>query len=61
MDTLCCKEGFAGGVYVLPPLPYDVSDYEPVESGLIKSLAKTLLLGGLVKLTSKMLKNEVTK
>lgn len=39
----------------------DVSDYEPVESGLIKSLAKTLLLGGLVKLTSKMLKNEVTK
>lgn len=39
----------------------DVADYEPVESGLIKSLAKTLLLGGLVKLTSKMLKNEVTK
>lgn len=38
-----------------------VSDYEAIESGLIKSLAKTLLLGGLVKLTSKMLKNEVTK
>lgn len=29
---------------------------EPVEGGLIKSLAKTLLLGGMVKLTSKLLK-----
>lgn len=30
MDTQCCKEGYAGGVYVLPPLPYDVAAYEPV-------------------------------
>lgn len=31
-------------------------DEEPVEGGLIKSLAKTLLLGGMVKLTAKLLK-----
>lgn len=30
MENHCCKEGFAGGEYVLPPLPYPVSDYEPV-------------------------------
>lgn len=30
MENHCCKEGFAGGVYVLPPLPCEPSDYEPV-------------------------------
>lgn len=30
MENHCCKEGFAGGVYVLPPLPCAPSDYEPV-------------------------------
>ena len=29
---------------------------EPVESGLIKALAKTLLVGGLVRLSAKLLK-----
>lgn len=30
MENHCCKEGFAGGVYVLPPLPRELSEYEPV-------------------------------
>lgn len=30
MENHCCKEGFDGGVYVLPPLPCSPSDYEPV-------------------------------
>ncbi len=30
MENHCCKEGFAGGVYVLPPLPCELSEYEPV-------------------------------
>lgn len=33
----------------------ELSD-EPIEGGLIKSIAKTLLLGGMVKLTAKLLK-----
>ena len=32
------------------------SDDEPVEGGIIKQLAKTLFVGGLVRLTAKMLK-----
>lgn len=32
------------------------SDDEPVEGGVIKELAKTLFVGGLVRLTAKMLK-----
>lgn len=31
-------------------------DAEPVESGLIKEIAKTLLIGGMVRLTGKLLK-----
>lgn len=30
MENHCCNEGFAGGVYVLPSLPCEPSDYEPV-------------------------------
>lgn len=30
MDIHCCKEGFDGGCYVLPPLPCAPPDYEPV-------------------------------
>ncbi len=30
MDIHCCKEGFSGGSYVLPPLPCELSAYEPV-------------------------------
>lgn len=30
MDIHCCKEGYADGSYVLPPLPRAVTDYEPV-------------------------------
>lgn len=35
----------------------DDGDAEPIESGIIKELAKTLLVGGLVRLASKSLKN----
>lgn len=31
-------------------------DLEPVESGILKQLAKTLLVGGLVRLSAKLLK-----
>lgn len=34
---------------------YD-GDEEPIEGGIIKQLAKTLFVGGLVRLTAKMLK-----
>lgn len=34
----------------------DAEDLEPVESGIIKQAVKTLLIGGLVRLTSKLLK-----
>ena len=34
----------------------DEDDLEPVEGGLIKDTLKTLLVGGLVRLTSKLLK-----
>lgn len=30
MDIHCCKEGFEGGLYVLPPLPCPAADYAPV-------------------------------
>ena len=30
MDIHCCKEGFAGGCYILPPLPCAAAAYEPV-------------------------------
>ena len=30
MSIHCCKEGYEGGCYVLPPLPFDVSAYEPL-------------------------------
>lgn len=30
--------------------------YQPIESGIIKELAKTLLLGGMIRIGSKMLK-----
>lgn len=35
----------------------ELSDQIPIESGLIKEAAKSLLLGGLVRLTGKLLKN----
>lgn len=34
----------------------DAENLEPVESGIIKQAVKTLLIGGLVRLTSKLLK-----
>lgn len=34
----------------------DITDGEPVESGLIKELAKSLLLGGMIRLSRKLLK-----
>ena len=35
---------------------YEDEDLEPVESGIVKQAIKTLLIGGLVRLTSKLLK-----
>lgn len=35
---------------------FDVTDSIPVESGIIKEVAKTLLVGGLVRLSAKLLK-----
>ena len=35
---------------------FEYNDQEPVESGLIKEAVKSLLLGGAIKLASKMLK-----
>ena len=36
----------------------DEEGEEPVEGGIIKEIAKTLLVGGLVRLTTNMLKNQ---
>lgn len=38
MNTICLSHGYADGHYVLPPLPYDESELEPLVS------AETLLL-----------------
>lgn len=40
---------------------YEDEDLEPVESGIVKQAIKTLLIGGLVRLTSKLLKQEVRR
>lgn len=29
MDTICLRDGYADGQYILPPLPYDVTALEP--------------------------------
>ena len=34
----------------------EVVNFEPVEAGIIKEIAKTLLVGGMVRLTGKLLK-----
>lgn len=35
----------------------DIVDEEPIEGGIVKELAKTLMLGGLIRLTGSALKN----
>lgn len=37
---------------------FDTYDTQDIESGIIKEVAKTLLLGGMVRLTTDMLKKE---
>lgn len=34
----------------------DINSFEPVESGILKEVAKTLLVGGMVRLSAKLLK-----
>lgn len=38
---------------------YTAIEEEPIESGLLKELAKTLLVGGMVRLTNKWLRKDV--
>lgn len=41
---------------ILDDIDYDSSDLQSVNSGLLKQLVKTLLVGGMVRITNKLLK-----